>query len=193
MSRNQACTPLSAAETKFFHNFYETYKGFIFYVANGYTTSPADCEDVVQDSVIRLMCNVKVLMELNHPKTVKYIALTVKSAFLDHQKKVLSAKEADLDEEKLAALLERTSIHTDAELEQTKLEVYQLKQTLSERDWLVLEGKYIMGYSQDELSELIGVSSDSIRMILHRAKKNARDILLAETANGGDKNGQTQK
>ena len=69
------------------------------------------------------------------------------------------------------------------------MEVYQLKQTLSERDWLVLEGKYILGYSQDELSELIGVSSDSIRMILHRARKNARDILLTDTAEGGAKNG----
>ena len=95
-------------------------------------------------------------MELNHPKTVKYIALTVKSVFLDHQKKVLAAKETELDEDKLATLLEQSSIHTNAELQQSKLEVYQLKQTLSERDWLVLEGKYILGYSQDELSELIG-------------------------------------
>ena len=189
MSRNQASTPLSAAETEFFHSFYETYQGFIFYMANRYTESPADCEDVVQDSVIRLLSNVKVLMELNHPKTVKYIALTVKSTFLDHQRKMQVSKEADLDEEKLASLLEQTSLHAGAEHEQTKLEVYQLKQALSERDWLVLEGKYILGYSQDELSELIGVSSDSIRMILHRAKKNARGILLAETGNGGEDNG----
>lgn len=189
MSRNQSYAPLSAAEKEFFQKFYETYKGFIFYIAKRYTASPADCEDVVQDSTIRLLCNVKVLMELNHPKTVKYIALTVKSVFLDHQKKALAAKETDLDDEKLAALLEKTSIHADAEQEQSKLEVYQLKQSLSERDWLVLEGKYILGYSQDELSELIGVSPDSIRMILHRAKKNARDILLAEVTSGGDENG----
>lgn len=189
MSRNQSCAPLSAAETEFFQNFYETYKGFIFYIANRYAENPADCEDVVQDSIIRLLCNVKVLMELNHPKTVKYIALTVKSAFLDHQRKLLMAKETDLDEEKLASLLEQSSIHANAEQQQTKLEVYQLKQTLSQRDWQVLEGKYIMGYSQEELSELIGVSSDSIRMILHRAKKNARGILLSEADNGGNENG----
>ena len=95
----------------------------------------------------------------------------------------------DLDEEKLAALLERTSMHADADQTRTKLDVYQLRQTLSERDWLVLEGKYILGYSQEELSELIGVSPDSIRMILHRARKNARDILLMETNDGGGEHG----
>lgn len=188
MSQNQT-SPLSPEETDFFHRFYQEYKGFIFYIANRYTTSQTDCEDVVQDSVIRLLCNTKVLMELNHPKRVKYIALTVKSAFLDHERRVLAAKEVDLDEEKLAALLERTSMHADADQTRTKLDVYQLRQTLSERDWLVLEGKYILGYSQEELSELIGVSPDSIRMILHRARKNARDILLTETNAGGGEHG----
>lgn len=189
MSRNQSSAPLSAAEAEFFRKFYEEYKGFLFYIANRYTTGQPDCEDVVQDSIIRLMCNTKVLMELNHPKIVKYIAMTVKSAFLDHERKILAAKEIDLDEEKLAALLERSSLDTDAHNTRTQLDVYQLKQTLSQRDWLVLEGKYILGYSQEELSEMIGVSPDSIRMILHRARKNARDILLSEGTSGGGKNG----
>lgn len=189
MSRKQASSPLSAAEHEFFQKFYEEYKDFIFYIANRYITTPSDCEDVVQDSVMRLLCNAKVLMELNHPKTVKYIAMTVKSAFLDHQRKKLSAKEIDLDEEQLTLLLERTNLHLDDEQTQTKMNVYQLKHTLSDRDWLVLEGKYILGYSQEELSELVGVSSDSIRMILHRARKNAREILLAEVTDGGNENG----
>lgn len=171
MARNQIFTPLSSGETQFFQEFYEKYKGFIFYIANRYALAQSDCEDVVQDSIIRLLCNTKVLMELNHPRTVKYIALTVKSAFLDHERKKLAAKEVDLDEDKLTALMERTYLGRDAEHSRTKMDVDQLKQTLSEKDWLVLEGKYILGYSQDELSDLVGVSSDSIRMILHRAKK----------------------
>jgi len=189
MSQKQSSKPLSAAEADFFQDFYEEYKDFLYYIANRYTTTQSDCEDVVQDSIIRLLCNAKVLMELNHPKKVKYIALTVKSAFLDLERKKLSVKEVDLDEENLASLLEHSSLHKDARNTRAKLEVYQLKQSLSERDWLVLEGKYILGYSQEELSQLVGVSSDSIRMILHRARRNARDILLTDTAEGGGNNG----
>lgn len=189
MSHNQAYTPLSNAETEFFHQFYKDYKGFIFYIANRYTTNQIDCEDIVQDSVIRLLCNTNALMGMSHPKTVKYIALTVKSAFLDHERKMLASKEINLDEEKLEALLDKCSLHTSTAHSNTKLDLYQLKQMLSQRDWLVLEGKYILGYSQEELSEMIGVSSDSIRMILHRARNHARDILLKDSANGGEQNG----
>lgn len=189
MSQNQALTPLSKAETEFFHQFYKDYKGFIFYIANRYTTNQTDCEDIVQDSVIRLLCNTNILMELTHPKTVKYIALTVKSAFLDHERKMLASKQIDLDEKQLESLLNQCSLHVSTECSNTKLDLYQLKQMLSQRDWLVLEGKYILGYSQEELSEMIGVSPDSIRMILHRARSHARDILLKDSANGGEQNG----
>lgn len=189
MSQNQVFTPLSAAEAEFFQQFYEEYKGFIFYIANRYTSSSTDCEDIVQDSVIRLLSNIKALMTLNHAKTVKYIALTVKSAFLDHERKRFASKEIELDEEKLAVLLEKSCLHTNADHTQSKLDLCQLKQTLSQRDWLVLEGKYILGYSQDELSEMIGVSPDSIRMILHRARNHARDILLNDSDKGGKQNG----
>ena len=188
MSQNQTA-PLSPGEAEFFRRFYEEYKGFIFYMANHFTTDRSDCEDVVQDSILRLLSNVRVLMKLNHPRKVKYIALTVKSTFLDHERKELAARKVDLDEEKLAALLERSCLATDAEQTRTRLDVYQLKQTLSRRDWLVLEGKYILGYSQEELSELVGVSADSVRMILHRARKNARDILLTDLQNGGGEHG----
>lgn len=189
MSQKQVFTPLSAEQTEFFHQFYEEYKGFIFYIANRYTANPTDCEDIVQDSVIRLLCNTNVLMTLNHPKTVKYIALTVKSAFLDHERRILASKEIELDEEKLAVLLEKGSLHSNADHAQRKLDLCQLKQALSQRDWLVLEGKYILGYSQDELSKMIGVSPDSIRMILHRARNHARDILLNDSTNGGEQHG----
>lgn len=181
MSRKQPAVPLSAAETEFFLGLYQEYKGFLYYVANQYTSNQVDCEDVVQDSVLRLLCNIRVLMKLDHPKTVKYIAMTVKSAFLDHERRLFPAWELDLDEEKLAAVLERSQLHTDEEQSRAQMDVYQLKQTLSERDWLVLEGKYILGYSQEELSELVGVSPNSIRMVLHRARKNAREVLLTDS------------
>lgn len=189
MSYNQDLIPLSAEETEFFQQFYEEYKGFIFYIANRYTTIQPDCEDIVQDSVIRLLCNTKSLMALNHPQKTKYIALTVKSAFLDHERKMLASKEIDLDDERLATLLEKSSLCTNADHSQSQMDLWQLRQMLSQRDWLVLEGKYILGYSQDELSELIGVSSDSIRMILHRARSHACDILLKDFDKGGEENG----
>ena len=177
--------PLSQEEEAFFQQFYEEYSGFLYFIAGRYAASPADREDIVQDSVIRLLCNTPTLMTLNQAKTAKYIALTVKSAFLDCQKQKHGTQEVDLDDKNLEDLL--LSAHSDAQT--TQLELCHLRQSLSERDWLVLEGKYILGYSQEELSELVGVSPDSIRMILHRARNNARSILLTEDALGGEHHG----
>ena len=55
--------------------------------------------------------------------------------------------------------------------------VAQLRESLSYRDWLVLEAKYYLDFTQEEIGELIGVSPNSVRMVLHRARKKARSIL----------------
>ena len=64
--------------------------------------------------------------------------------------------------------------------------VAKLKEELPQRDWLVLEGKYLLELSQEEISNLIGVAPDSVRMVLHRAKEKARSILKQEVAVGGE-------
>ena len=57
------------------------------------------------------------------------------------------------------------------------MEIERLKKELPDRDWILLEGKYVLGLSQEELSGLAGVSVDSVRMLLHRARVKAREIL----------------
>ena len=63
--------------------------------------------------------------------------------------------------------------------------VEQLKSQLSQREWFVLEGRYILGYSQEELGKLLGVNPNSVRMIICRARNKARDILYPANARGG--------
>lgn len=66
--------------------------------------------------------------------------------------------------------------------------VAKLKSELPRKDWILLEGKYLMGLSQEELGNLIGISSDSVRMTLHRAKLKAKQLLSEYGVVGGDKN-----
>ena len=53
------------------------------------------------------------------------------------------------------------------------------------REWILLEGKYILGYTHEELGALIGVAPNSVRMILCRAKEKARSILSNGRRRGG--------
>ena len=181
---HQEKIPISQEDNQFFQSFYEENKNFLFYIANQYTSSPADCEDIVQDAVIRLMRNIPSIRGLNHCKTAKYIALTVRSAYLDLQKRRHNQQEIPLEESVLDALLEKESLLTDNSTD-LRMELILLKESLSPREWMLLEGKYILGYDQEELSELIGVTPDSIRMTLSRARAKARRILLPESGKDG--------
>jgi len=64
--------------------------------------------------------------------------------------------------------------------------VKQLKDSLPEQDWVVLVGKFIMGYTHEELGRLLEMRPASVRMTLTRAKAKARVILQNERWIGGD-------
>lgn len=181
--------PISPEDKAFFQRFYEEYKGFLFYTANKYAQSPSDCEDIVQDAVLRLMYNLSSIKELNQFKAAKYIALTVRSAHLDLVKKRHGSQEISLEEAVLETILEQDPFLNRDPSSDTRLELIHLKQSLSKKDWLILEGKYLLGYDQEELSKIIGVSPDSIRMTLSRARAKARGILLSDNGKEGECDG----
>jgi len=186
MSMKKHTPPLSQEDSVFFQEFYERNKGFLYYITRQY--APEDCEDLMQETLLRLLRSRQNLRNLNRQQTAKYIALTVRSVYLDMQKKRPAARELSL-EDPLVALIQDAVSETEPSVSDSislKLEVSELRASLSPRDWYVLEGKYILGYDQKELSQQIGVSPDSIRMILSRARKKARSILTStEEAGGG--------
>lgn len=178
MRKRKEIVPISSSDKIFFEQFYNSNKRFLFYTAKKYTHSHSECEDIVQETIVRLLNNISTLRELSGSKIHKYIVLTVRAAFLDLEKRKHGDLAIFLDDETLEALI-NAELTSPAHMPNiaAKMEVERLKEKLPSRDWIVLEGKYILGYSQDELGRLIGVAPDSIRMILCRSKERARKIL----------------
>lgn len=160
-------------------------------MAQKYATDPNDCEDVVQDAVIRLLNHINTLRELDRSRTCKYVALTVRSTFLDHERKKRAAQLFPVEEQLLQTLLnaEESACRANDALS-ARMEILALKQSLPSRDWVVLEGRYILGYSYEELAEQLGLTQENIRMIVSRAKEKARRLLLDKSGNGGDAHGR---
>ena len=80
-------SPISTNDKEFFERFYNEYKNFMFYSARKYVNTQSECEDIVQDTVERLLHNVKTIKEIDSYRIRKYIALTVRAAYLDAEKK----------------------------------------------------------------------------------------------------------
>lgn len=165
---------LSQSSRVFFQAFYERYKLFLLYIASRYTDKRVEQEDLVQEALLRLMKHADILQELSQAQTAKYIDLTVKTVYLDLQQRRCREKLLLLDQAAMESLQEQLLMERQ---EPASDMVEQLRADLSQREWLALEGKYILGYSHEELSELLGVSKENMRSIVSRARKRARRIL----------------
>lgn len=163
----------------------------MFYIARQYASTQEDCEDMVQEATVRLINNIPSLRQLGRNKTAKYIALTIRSVFMDNEKRKRGDKTLFLSDEMLEALIKAEVLIADSIPDlSARMEVELLKISLEPRDWLVLEGRYLMGYTQEELAPKLGVSPDSVRMRLFRARENAKRILQRQVKIGGDDNGR---
>lgn len=173
-------------DKSFFLVFYEENKGFLFFTAQKFTNDPCEQEDIVQDTILRLLKHIRTLRTLDRNRALKYVALTVRSSFLDHERKKRTANVLSMDGQMLEALL-----HAEEPAAQSNdpitvhLEVMTLRQSLPARDWMVLEGRYLLGYSYEELAEQLGLTPENIRMIVSRAKEKARRLLLSTSEKGG--------
>lgn len=78
MGKRKGFHPISAEDKEFFERLYEEEKNFMFYIAGKYTQSNSDREDIVQESVLRLLNNISTLKRLDCFKVRKYIVLTIK-------------------------------------------------------------------------------------------------------------------
>ena len=59
-----------------------------------------------------------------------------------------------------------------------------LKQQLPQRDWQMLELKYIAGYSDQEIAAEMGCNAGSVRTLLSRVRRRAKSLLTGGTQAG---------
>ena len=171
--KKKQTAPLSPGNRVFFREFYEQYKDFLFYIAGNYANSPSQREDLVQDALVRLITNADTLRGLTHGQKAKYIQLTVKAVWLDRQEPHRLEDLLALDQAMLEACRgpEAATVAGEA--------VQALREGISPRDWMALEGKYLLGYSHRELGELLDVDPHTLRSLVSRARKRAKKLLEA--------------
>lgn len=184
MPKPKELVPVTPGDRTFFLEFYEQYKHFLYFLAGKYTTDPTRREDLVQDSLVRLLKNMESLKKLEGSRMHKYLAMTVRTAFLDSERIRNSLVTLSLEDETLELLMRADLLGSCDPDVSARLDVEKLRKDLPYRDWLLLEGKYIMGYDQEELGQLLGITPDSVRMVLTRAREKARKILRRNESGG---------
>lgn len=158
--------------------FYMAYKGRMYTEAWKFMNSEEDAEDIVYEALTRIIDKMDRFREL-HPKQRGVYAITTvrhlcvmqleKNAFRNH----LSISEITTESD----TLEADSMEASVERKLTGEKIRRLWNQLLPRDQLLLEQKYILRCSDDEIAEFLSVERSSVRMLLTRARRRLMQVL----------------
>lgn len=166
---------------------YQKYKAFLFRKAGIYTKDPQTLEDIVQDAVLRLLRNTAKLRTLEPAALTAYLALTVRSAALNHlaaeRRDTLDAlplDDGEVQTDRLRSSRSQPTLEEQVLLGLRDRELRTVIGRLPERDQTLLTGKYFLELSTQELADDLGTTAAGVRVMLSRARKRALNELMRE-------------
>ena len=158
---------------------FQKYNRFVFAKTKEYTSDLSFREDIAQETWICLLRLAGKLKDMSPKARATYIALTVKSSALHYLAKiepnmvlVPEPEESDGEDEYPSA--------EDTFFLEHAVGNYGLWDALPEKDQQLLIGRYILGLTDAELAKRCGVKPSSVRMLLTRARRHAKEFILAE-------------
>ena len=182
--------PLEQTDKEFALWLYQKYKNLMYLTAKKQISSPEVIEDILQDSIIKLIEKIEVLRSLDQHALAGYIVATVRNTSINFLKKQsISEKSNDGND---SGSDENTTFITLEDLVLLNERAEQLLHIwpkLSDTDRYLLEGKYVLGYSDAELAQQLYCKPASIRMKLTRARRTAFALLMQ--SEGGFFNDET--
>ena len=157
---------------------YQEFSRLMFYTAQKYLADPHSQEEVVQESLKKLIEKVAVLRRLKRPALAGYVRATVRNTAID------LLKVQGRERERVVGQVLQT--HRTDSLDETvfcREEVQRLREIWPQLDGetrMLLERKYILGYENEELGRMLGCRTDSVRMKLTRARRKVLRLMGKE-------------
>ncbi len=178
----------NGSDREFMLGLYQEYRGLMFSTAEKFISDPDEREDVVQDSLERLLRHADALRWKERPVQAAYVVQTVRNTAINHLRRrdlerrhMSFAGEDDGLPEPDAPTLEELM-----DIRERGAHMREILAELSETDRLLLTGKYILGYGDAELAAELGVKTDSIRMMLTRARRRVISAIRKREAEEND-------
>lgn len=169
------------SDREFMVNIYESYVRLMYSTAQTICSQHSDCEEVVQDCFLKLIPKVGFLRTLPEKNMVYYLMATVRNtaySLLRQQRRNQNLKITLRDK------LEETSIEDENPVESRFLLTEQFEELvdcwkyLSEEEQFLLEGRYFLDFTDQQMAAQIGCKPSSIRMKLTRTRRKMQQYLL---------------
>lgn len=168
---------------------FQTYHRLMYYYIMEILNDSWQADDVMQESVIRLIDKIDVLRRLSESKRRNYIITTAKNMAISYLRRESIRKGIPYND------WAKDCVGTEPEdnpealiLHQEEMDLLQyVWDDLDERSRYLLSGRYILEQSFEEMAHELGVSAGSARMLLTRAKRSALALIKKYERSGRGK------
>nr|WP_081579701.1 sigma-70 family RNA polymerase sigma factor [Oscillibacter ruminantium] len=183
-------TQLDDDDRAFMLNLYKNYYNLARKNIFNITHSRDDLEDLIDDVFVKLIEKVSLIRNFECCKLTTYIVYTIKSVSINHLKhKAVEMKHLYYSENTdiLDDCTESGSEFDDRLIQEE--DITSLRHAISllpqsQKDLLYF--KYLLDMSDPEIAETIGISPDSVRQYLTRARRNARRLMEKEMSSSAE-------
>lgn len=183
-------------EEKFLADLYCDYHDLMQSFAMDIVQDKNIAEDMVQEAFIRLMPHVKKLRKMKKAVCIAYLRSTVRRTSLNYAagKEPRRLRDALLQEEDPVKMEEIADRDADTEREVLKkITAEEMKDCIRQlppayQD--TLNFKYLLELSDAEIGGCLGISKDSVRQYLTRARRKALEIYRRTEGDAGDEKRQ---
>lgn len=164
---------------------YQKYFRLMYSTAGKYMSSQADRDDLVQECILKMIEKIDYIRELNSCTLPSYIVSITRNTAINHLKRQSLMQK---HQNKMASQQTAEQLGFDdlAQLLFCKDRVAGVLRKLSSDERFLLEGKYVLGYSDKDLAKHLKCRPDSIRMKLTRARRHAFQLLSKQEGDNDD-------
>lgn len=172
----------SIDDQSFFTTLYFKYESIMYSTARNYIYNhPQAAEDIVQDSVEKLIKKIPTLRTLNSCTLPAYIVYTVRNTALNYLRRESLKNSYFISEQDTLFEFSDDDLDTNPESAYLRAEfsneTWKCLSELPEKYLILLKGKYVLSLDDRELAEIIGCKPSSVRMYLTRARRSAIELI----------------
>lgn len=161
--------------------FYKKYKVLLYNEARKYLSSQEDIEDIVCESLVRIIEHMEKFRSMGSPQRIQYAKVIIRNLSYVFLKRAAHFTMVPFENVDINLPDEDETCMPDTVVSR-RFQVEQIRKVWAElptEDRMLLEQKYILDWSDRELAVTLGVQPQSVRMLLTRAKRRIMKQLIA--------------
>lgn len=162
-------------DLRFMEQLFADHERLMFKTARYYAHDPSLCEDIVQDSLEKLIKKISVLRSLDCCRLKVYIVNTIRNtAYSEYRKAQIRGKYLEPFPDWENEPVDPLSLEDMHSMLFQRHRFYAAWKQLDEREQLLLFGNTLLDMSDEEIADILGCKPNSVRTLRSRARKQMK-------------------